>query len=182
MLKTRTQSPNDDSVVKTLWLAIVDTEEKRAELRRQAGRGSRRQSVDGASRLIEGHVTEGWHEAWGEMVAAGRNGWPTACEARACRMALQGTVRRRGGPLDAIRRRRRRAACHGRGAHGNLAGHPDAEAACADAAPDYEGLGDLHIALAIAAADLDDAIAGPPPSCTPDPRAAPGTRGTAAAP
>jgi hypothetical protein len=42
---------------------------------------------------------------------------------------------------------------------GSLAGHPDAEAACADAAPDYEGLGDLHIALAIAAADLDDAIA-----------------------
>lgn len=42
---------------------------------------------------------------------------------------------------------------------GSLAGHPDAEAACADAAPDYEGLGDLHIALAVAAADLDDAIA-----------------------
>lgn len=42
---------------------------------------------------------------------------------------------------------------------GALAGDPAAEAACADAAPDYDGLGDLHIALAIAAADLDDAIA-----------------------
>jgi len=41
---------------------------------------------------------------------------------------------------------------------GALAGQPAAEAACAEAAPDFEGLEDLHIALAIAAADLDDAI------------------------
>ncbi|HTQ93208.1 MAG TPA: hypothetical protein VMK84_27315 [Streptosporangiaceae bacterium] len=39
-----------------------------------------------------------------------------------------------------------------------LAGDPAAEAACADAAPDRDGLDDLHIALAVAAADLDDAI------------------------
>ena len=71
VLKTRTQFPNDDSAVKTLWLAIVDTEEKRAEQRaRQAGKPKSQR--DGASRLIEGHVTQGWHEAWGEMVAA----WP----------------------------------------------------------------------------------------------------------
>jgi hypothetical protein len=43
---------------------------------------------------------------------------------------------------------------------GALAGEPAAEAACAAAAPDRDGLEDLHIALAIAAADLDDAIAG----------------------
>jgi hypothetical protein len=43
---------------------------------------------------------------------------------------------------------------------GALAGQLDAEAACAAAAPDSDGLEDLHIALAIAAADLDDAIAG----------------------
>jgi hypothetical protein len=42
---------------------------------------------------------------------------------------------------------------------GALAGQPGAEAACADAAPDFGGLEDLHIALAIAAAGLDDAIA-----------------------
>ncbi len=40
-----------------------------------------------------------------------------------------------------------------------LAGQPEAEAACADAAPDRDGLEDLHIALAVAAAGLDDAIA-----------------------
>ena len=41
---------------------------------------------------------------------------------------------------------------------GALAGQPDAEAACAEAAPDYGDLAELHIALAIAAADLDEAI------------------------
>ena len=41
---------------------------------------------------------------------------------------------------------------------GALAGDPAAEGACAELAPDRDGLGDLHIALAIAAADLDDAI------------------------
>jgi hypothetical protein len=40
-----------------------------------------------------------------------------------------------------------------------LAGNPAAEDACADAAPDRDGLDDLHVALAVAAADLGDAIA-----------------------
>jgi hypothetical protein len=39
-----------------------------------------------------------------------------------------------------------------------LAGQPEAEAACAEAAPDCDGLAGLHIALAVAAADLDEAI------------------------
>jgi hypothetical protein len=42
---------------------------------------------------------------------------------------------------------------------GALAGQPEAEAACAELAPDRDGLEDLRIALAVAAADLDDAIA-----------------------
>jgi putative transposase len=71
VLKTRTQFPNDDSVAKTLWLAILDIEDKRAEQRaRQAGKP--RDQRESVPRLIEGHVTQGWHEAWGEMVAA----WP----------------------------------------------------------------------------------------------------------
>jgi putative transposase len=71
VLKTRTQFPNDDSVAKTLWLAILDAEEKRAEQRaRQAGKPKAQR--DAVPRLIEGHVTQGWREAWGEMVAA----WP----------------------------------------------------------------------------------------------------------
>jgi hypothetical protein len=43
---------------------------------------------------------------------------------------------------------------------GALAGQPEAEAALAEVAPDRDGLEDLRIALAVAAADLDDAIAG----------------------
>jgi putative transposase len=71
VLKTRTQFPNDDSVVKTLWLAILDIEEKRAEQRaKQAGKPAAQR--DSAPRLIEGHITQGWHQAWGEMVAR----WP----------------------------------------------------------------------------------------------------------
>jgi hypothetical protein len=41
---------------------------------------------------------------------------------------------------------------------GALAGQPAAEAACADAFPDRDGLDEVHVALAVAAADLDDAI------------------------
>ena len=71
VLKTRTQFPNDDAVIKTLWLAILDIEDKRAEQRaKQAGKPANERN--GAPRLIEGHVTQGWHEAWGEMVAR----WP----------------------------------------------------------------------------------------------------------
>jgi hypothetical protein len=44
------------------------------------------------------------------------------------------------------------------GLAGELAGHPDAEAACAALATDWPDLAGLHIALAIAAADLDEAI------------------------
>jgi hypothetical protein len=39
-----------------------------------------------------------------------------------------------------------------------LAGHPDAEAACAGLGGDWPGLAELHVDLAVAAADLDEAI------------------------
>jgi hypothetical protein len=41
---------------------------------------------------------------------------------------------------------------------GALAGDPAAEAACGGLAADWDGLAGLHIALAVAAADLDDAL------------------------
>ena len=71
VLKTRTQFPGDDSVVKTLWLAIVDTEDRRAAQRaKDAGKPADQRTAP--SRLIEGHITQGWCEAWGEMAAR----WP----------------------------------------------------------------------------------------------------------
>ena len=54
----------------------------------------------------------------------------------------------------------------------------EAEAACAELAADWAGLADLHIALAIAAADLDEAIAEHTGILHPDPGPGPG-RGTA---
>lgn len=41
---------------------------------------------------------------------------------------------------------------------GTLAGQPEAEAACAEHAPAWQDLADLHVSLAIAAAGLDEAI------------------------
>jgi putative transposase len=77
VLKTRTQFPNDDSVIKTLWLAILDAEDRRAAQRaRQAGRPAAKR--DSATRLIEGHITQGWREAWSEMAAR----WPERFAAR----------------------------------------------------------------------------------------------------
>src|SRR5260370_1724091 len=54
---------------------------------------------------------------------------------------------------------------------GALSGQPAAEAACAEAAPDRDGLEDLHIALAVAAGGLDDPI--PRPTAILPPRPAP---------
>jgi hypothetical protein len=44
------------------------------------------------------------------------------------------------------------------GIAGALAGQPGAEAACAEHAPGWQDLTDLHFSLAIAAAGLDEAI------------------------
>jgi putative transposase len=71
VLKTRTQFPNDDAVAKALWLAIVDAEDKRAQARaKEADKPSDQRTAP--SRLIEGHITQGWYEAWSEMAAR----WP----------------------------------------------------------------------------------------------------------
>ena len=44
------------------------------------------------------------------------------------------------------------------GIAGALAGQPAAEAACAEHAPGWQDLTDLHFSLAIAAAGLDEAV------------------------
>ena len=62
IIKTRGHFPNDDALVKLLWLGIVDIEDRRAaERARQAGRPKNRRTAEG--HLIEGAVTQGWREA-----------------------------------------------------------------------------------------------------------------------
>jgi putative transposase len=71
VIKTRGHFPNDDAVVKLLWLAIVDTEEKRAAERAKE-KGRPRSERNAPGHLIEGSVTQGWKQA----LAAFDKAWP----------------------------------------------------------------------------------------------------------
>jgi transposase-like protein len=67
--KARGHFPGDDAVVKLLWLAIVNIEDKRARERaaRRAATGKRH---DQPARLIEGQRVMGWREALNELDTA----------------------------------------------------------------------------------------------------------------
>jgi putative transposase len=73
IIKNRGQFPTDDAVVKLIWLAIADIEDKRARARAtDRGRPANQRSAPG--RLIEGHQTQGWTQALGALstIFAGR--------------------------------------------------------------------------------------------------------------
>jgi putative transposase len=60
--KNRGHFPNDLAVVKLLWLAICDIEDKRARERaKQRGKPANERSAP--PRLVEGHVTTNWKQA-----------------------------------------------------------------------------------------------------------------------
>jgi putative transposase len=67
--KARGHFPTDDAVVKLLWLAIINIEDKRARERadRRASTGKR---ADQPARLIEGQRVMGWREALSELAIA----------------------------------------------------------------------------------------------------------------
>jgi len=67
--KARGHFPNDDAVVKLLWLAIINIEDKRARERaaRRAATGKR---SDQPARLVEGQRVTGWREALDELDTA----------------------------------------------------------------------------------------------------------------
>lgn len=68
IIKNRGHFPNDDAVVKLLWLAIRDIEDKRARLRDKE-RGKRRKSWK-SGRLVEGLVVHGWNQALNTLAIA----------------------------------------------------------------------------------------------------------------
>jgi putative transposase len=71
IIKTRGHFPDDDALVKLLWLGIVDAEDRRAaERARQASRPGNQRNAPG--HLIEGAVTQCWREA---LAAFGKR-WP----------------------------------------------------------------------------------------------------------
>jgi len=57
IIRNRGHFPNDDAVVKLLWLAIRNIEDKRAKERDYW------QPARGAGRLVEGQVVNGWKPA-----------------------------------------------------------------------------------------------------------------------
>lgn len=62
IIKNRGHFPNDDAVIKLLWLAIRDIEDKRAR-QRAKDRGKPAGKRTAPPRLVEGHQTQGWTQA-----------------------------------------------------------------------------------------------------------------------
>ena len=67
--KARGHFPNDDAVVKLLWLAIINIEDKRAR-ERAARRQETGKRSDQPARLVEGQRVTGWREALNELDTA----------------------------------------------------------------------------------------------------------------
>ncbi len=61
--------PGDDAVVKLLWLAIINIEDKRAR-ERLARRQQTGKRADQPARLVEGQRVMGWREALNELDSA----------------------------------------------------------------------------------------------------------------
>ena len=69
IIKNRGHLPNDEAVVKLLWLAIRDIEDKRARERAgQAGRPKNERNAPG--KLVGGATVQGWHAAYGALSLA----------------------------------------------------------------------------------------------------------------
>ena len=71
IIKNRGHFPNDDAVVKLLWLAIRDIEDKRARQRakEQADRVAKGKRV-APGHLVEGATVQGWKAALGALAVA----------------------------------------------------------------------------------------------------------------
>lgn len=67
IIKNRGHFPSDEAVVKLLWLAICDIEDKRARARAKEhglGRGAKRKAE---GRLVEGQITTNWKQALAQL-------------------------------------------------------------------------------------------------------------------
>lgn len=69
IIKNRGHFPSDDAVVKLLWLAICNIEDKRARERaKEAGKPSTERKAPG--RLVEGQITTNWKQALAQLAIA----------------------------------------------------------------------------------------------------------------
>jgi putative transposase len=69
IIKNRGHFPNDDAVVKLLWLAIRDIEDKRARQRAKEA-GAPRHQRKAPPKLVEGGLVQGWNAAYGALSIA----------------------------------------------------------------------------------------------------------------
>jgi putative transposase len=70
IIKNRGHFPSDDSVIKLLWLAIMNIEDKRARERaKEAGR-PKGQPRKAEPKLVEGAIVQGWTQALGALTIA----------------------------------------------------------------------------------------------------------------
>jgi putative transposase len=69
IIKNRGHFPNDDAVVKLLWLAIRDIEDKRARQRAKE-KGVHKNKRKAPGRLVEGAVVQGWKQALNALCIA----------------------------------------------------------------------------------------------------------------
>jgi putative transposase len=69
IIKNRGHFPNDDAVIKLLWLAIRDIEDKRARQRAKE-KGTPRGERRAPGRLVEGATVHGWKAALGALALA----------------------------------------------------------------------------------------------------------------
>ena len=67
--KNRGHFPNDDAVVKLLWLAICNIEDKRAR-DRERDRGKKGSERKAQGRLVEGQVVTNWKQALAQLAIA----------------------------------------------------------------------------------------------------------------
>jgi putative transposase len=69
IIKNRGHFPNDEAVVKLLWLAIRDIEDKRARARaKERGKPKNKRTAPG--RLVESAVVQGWKQALNALTMA----------------------------------------------------------------------------------------------------------------
>ena len=69
IIKNRGHFPNDDAVIKLLWLAIRDIEDKRARARAKE-KDTPRDQRSAPPRLVEGATVQGWRQALGALALA----------------------------------------------------------------------------------------------------------------
>ena len=70
IIKNRGHFPTDDAVIKLLWLAIRDIEDKRARDRAKEKGRAKGVPRKASGRLVEGAVTQGWRAALAALVMA----------------------------------------------------------------------------------------------------------------